>query len=324
MNLKNKQLLLVNASICLILLLILGGAWLYLNPSKLSIQLENFQQGLFEHPADIIEFKDSFWVTELLSNHVIQSDLALSKSLKTVSHPIPNNHFKSPHYLSADDNLLFVSDGWGSSIYAFDKTLNKFKEYTHKNDSDKFKLNAPHGICRRDNWLYIADSLNSRLIRVDINFPEKFEIFADHDKLIAYGRQLLCEKDSLWLSNSYENRAGLNTGTGSNVLKITNFDSGRAEIITQFANGNITGIHLHQRRYLITAQWRINSISIFDTKRKEHIGYVELPQPYAGVPYGMFFSKKTKRLYITFIGDIYGKNNKGGIAVYTIQKKHSE
>ncbi len=322
MNLNKQQFLFSSAIIVLLILLVIAYAF-FLKPVKLEITIESFQQGLFEHPADIIEFKGSFWITELLSNQIIESDLSLSKTLKNVSHPSPKKNFSSPHYLATDDNSLFISGGWGRSIYAFDQSLKNFKEFTHTDDSDIFKLNAPHGVCRQDDWLYIADSLNSRLIRIDINSSDKIEVFADHDKLIAYGRQLLCEKDSVWLSNSYEKREGLNIGNGANVLKISDFDSGKAEIITEFPNTNITGIYLHQQRYLITAQWHTNSISIFDTKQKEHYGYIELPQPYAGVPYSIFFSEQTKRIYITFIGDIYNKQNKGGIAVYSIHKKAS-
>ena len=302
-------------------ILILACAWYFSLKPSITITLIDFKKGLFEHPADIIEFKEKFWVTELLSSKIVQVDLGFSSISQVLTHPNPKKEFRSPHNIAIDENSLFFSAGWGSSIYIFDQSLSNFKEIPAKKNQTNIKLNAPHGICRQGNWLYIADSLNSRLIRMDINSLEKVEIFADHDKLIAYGRQLLCEKDSIWLSNSYEKREGLNTGNGSNVLKITDFNSGQAEVITQFLNTNITGIYLHQQRYLITAQWHTNSISIFDTKQKQIIGYAELPKPYAGVPYGMFFSDTTKRLYITYIGDIYGKQNKGGIGVYKITKK---
>ena len=302
-------------------ILILAYAWYFFQKPLITITLVEFKKDLFEHPADITEFKKKFWVTELLSSKVVQVNLDLSKVEQSLSHPNPKKSFRSPHHLAVDENTLFFSAGWGSKIYSFDKSLTHFKEIPEKNNQANIKLKAPHGICRQDNWLYIADSLNSRLLRVDINNPAKIEIFADKEKRIAYGRQLLCEKDSIWLSNSYEKREGLNAGNGSNVLKITDFNSGQAEVITQFPNTNITGIYLHQQRYLITAQWHTNSISIFDTKQKQIIGYAELPKPYAGVPYGMFFSDTTKRLYITYIGDIYGKQNKGGIGVYKITKK---
>ena len=65
-------------------------------------------------------------------------------------------------------------------------------------------LNAPHGICVRKNgeWLYIADSLNSRLVRVSLQ-SQRWQVFPDHDRRVAYGRQLLCREDGLWLAERY-------------------------------------------------------------------------------------------------------------------------
>ena len=318
MKLNNKKTYLYSAAFTLFILLTIT-LWLSFKQEHLNVKLESFNQGIFEHPADIIEFNGTFWVTELLSSKVIQTNFDMSRAQHSLRHPNPKKKFSSPHHLAADENTLFFSGGWGSSIYSFNRSLSEFSEIKNKNSSKKSGLNAPHGICRQGKWLYIADSLNSRLLRIDVNSPTNSEVFTDHNQLISYGRQIICTDNDIWVSNSYEKREGLNVGKGSNVLKISDFSSGKAEIVTKFPNTNITGIYLHNDRFLFTAQWHANSISIFDIKTQKTINHLQLPPSSAGVPYGMFFSNNTNRLYISFIGDIYGKKNKGGIAVYTVE-----
>ena len=301
-------------------IIILIYFWYLYQKPHITVTLIDFKEGLFEHPADIIEFNEHFWVTELLSSKVVQVDFGFSSISQSLIHPNPKKSFRSPHNLTVDENSLFFSGGWGSSIYSYDQSLTKFKEIPEKKNQNNIKLNAPHGICRQDNWLYIADSLNSRLIRFDVDNPNKIEIFADKKRRIAYGRQIICSESGIWISNSYEKKEGLNPGNGANIIKINDFSSGKSEIITIFPNTNITGIYIHDNRFLITAKWHANSISIYDIKRNKELDSIELPSLYAGVPYSMFFSTTTEKLYITFIGDLYGKKNKGGIAIYKIKE----
>jgi len=281
----------------------------------IKVSLSDYKTG-FNHPADILEFNKQILVPELLDNRIAITNQSLDTPKQYLNHPIENQQFSSPHHVAVDEKKLFISGGWGRSIYQFDTNLTQFTEHP----TDRSLLNAPHGICRQGKWLYIADSLNSRLLRIDINNPEQYEEFLDTKNLISYGRQIQCTKEAVWVSNSYEKREGLNPGNGANVLKISDFDSGEAEIIAEFSNTNITGIYLHNNRFLFTAQWHANKVSIYDTLKKQHLKQtVELPQGKPGVAYGMYHSENTNKLYIAFIGDIYGKQHKGGIGVYDIK-----
>jgi len=280
----------------------------------IEVSLIDYKTG-FNHPADLIEFNDQFIVAELLDKRIAISDKNLNIPKQYLKHPIEKNKFRSPHHVAIDKKNLFISAGWGKSIYQFDKSFTQFTEHP----TNALRLNAPHGICRQDKWLYIADSLNSRLLRVDLNNTEKYEEFSDVDSLIAYGRQIQCTKDAIWVSNSYEKREGLNPGNGANVLKISDFNSGKAEVIAEFPNTNITGIYLHNDRFLFTAQWHGNKISVYDTLKKQYLEQtIKLPKGNPGVAYGIYYSNNTNKLYIAFIGDIFGKQHKGGIGVYNI------
>ncbi len=308
---KHRKLSIVLSSLLILSLAI--TAYFYLS-SSINIKFIALKTG-FDHPADIIEFNGKTIVTELLSSKLAITDSDLSEPATYLRHPDKKRQFSSPHHLATNEATLFFSGGWGQLIYTYDKHFKSFQELP----KDKSLLSAPHGICTQDQWLYIADSLHSRLIRVNTNNPDEIEVFADHDKRIAYGRQVLCHEHSIWISNSYEKREGLNPGKGSNIIKITDFESGNSDTVINFPNTNITGLYLHKNRYLFTAQWHANRISIYDLKRQKFLEKnVTLPTPYAGPPYGMYFSESQQKLYIAFIGDIYGKKNKGGIAVYEI------
>lgn len=311
----NKKTTLLSMTFTIIVMCLLYGIYSF-STSKITVNLDRFVSG-FTHPADIIEFNGKVYITELLNSRVAISDFNLSKPTDFLIHPNKKQRFGSPHHLSQDGENLYISAGWGRSIYQFSSDLKTFAELP----SDRSLLHAPHGICRQGNWLYIADSLNSRLLRININAPDQYEIFADHAKRVAYGRQLICTQDEIWLSNSYEKREGLNTGTGANVLRINNFESGNSDIITTFPNSNITGIYLHKNRYLFTALWHQNNISVFDIKKKKILDTtVTLPQERVGPAYGMYYSETNHKLYIAFIGDIYNKQYKGGIGVYSLNK----
>jgi len=281
----------------------------------IEVKLISYTTG-FNHPADIIEFNGDFIVPELLDSRVAVTDKSFSVTKQYLKHPVDGQQFSSPHHVAVDNNSLFISGGWGRSIYQFDKNFTQFTEHP----ADRTLLNAPHGICRQGEWLYIADSLNSRLLRVSLNSPEEYVEFSDIDKLIAYGRQIQCTKDAVWISNSYEKREGLNTGNGANILKISDFNSGKAEVVAEFPTTNITGIYLHNDRFLFIAQWHANKVSIYDTLKKQHLEQtLELPKDNPGIAYGTYYSNTTDKLYIAFIGDIYGKQHKGGIGVYDIK-----
>ena len=122
-----------------------------------------FHQGFVEHPSDILAFDNKLWITELLNHRVVAVDKLTTGELVDVKPDNKKHSFFSPHFLASDQENLYISEGWGSSIYALDKT-NNYAVSKHPDNSKE--LNAPHGICMQNDWLYIADSLNSRLVRI--------------------------------------------------------------------------------------------------------------------------------------------------------------
>lgn len=298
----------------LLLLILVGVCSVFFLKRDLQIELVSFEQGLFEHPAEVIEFKGELWVTELLAKRVSAFDLSLSKVNQHFTHPQQGDSFASPHHFSKDENTLFFSEGWGKRIFSYDgQDAESLKEVS----GTKYPLKAPHGICRDGSWLYVADSLHSRLIRFDLTTFNVADVFADKTKKVSYGRQIVCRDGQVWISNSYERREGLNTGEGANVLHIEDFDSGVAKEVVAFPNTNITGLTIYHDRYLLIAQWHGNKIKVFDLQTNTLLDtQIELPKPYAGPPYGITYVPQTGLLYVAFIGDIYTKKNKGGIAVY--------
>ena len=138
--------------------------------------------------------------------------------------------FHHPHFLSLSPwGTLLITNGTGSTIVEItDLEGNGWREFGGVDIS----FNAPHGICIDDaGWIYVGDSLNSRIVRFRDMYGTGWEVFGDLDRRIAYARQMVWYKGALWVSNSYEKRTGLNEGTGANVLRISDFSSGKAEIV---------------------------------------------------------------------------------------------
>ena len=280
---------------------------------KQLFKLVTFHQGLAEHPADIIEIKDQLVISELLNNQVIFVDKQMTQ-IQTVIKQFNNNTFSAPHFFSKTETALYFSEGWGNAIFSITDQSNGVNQ---KLPVDK-SLNAPHGLCVRNGWLYIAEALNSRILRLNLQSPSQIEVFKDTAKTIAFGRQLLCTDEGIWVSNSYENKPGLNPGTGSNILLIRDFQSGLTEIITQFPDTNTTGIAIAQSHYLIIGQMDANQIRVYDLHSNTLLEQkLELPKK-AGPPYGIYYSDNSNKLWVSLIGDINQKQFAGGIAEYQI------
>ena len=111
----------------------------------------------------------------------------------------------------------------------------------------------------------------------------------------------------------------MNSGQGSNILLIKNFESGVSETVLSFEYSNITGINIIKNRYLITALWHANKVVVYDLKKRKFIekAFERSPEP-SGPAYGIYYAPKQKRLYIAYIGDIFNKTHKGGIAEYRL------
>tara|TARA_Y100001934_G_scaffold279020_1_gene381716 strand:+ start:1837 stop:2769 length:933 start_codon:yes stop_codon:yes gene_type:complete len=280
--------------------------------------------GALTHPAQVIRVGDAYLGGELFSN-----DLVLSESLGFEPHQRmvlrENNKdevvtLESPHFFEplGPDRVL-VSEGWGSNIALIDLESGEVSRF---GDDQGRGLYAPHGICLdiSSGWVYVADSLHSRLVRYRPRETGPAEIFADHRKLVSYGRQLICDEDGLWLSNSYEEREGLNPGRGSNVLHINDFTSGEATVVADFPEVNMTGLARLNRQWLVVGLWGThNQLVLVPTNRGSSTVPIDPIAALPGPPYGLFFDRERSELLATYIGAIHDRTHPGGLAVYPVQ-----
>ncbi len=263
------------------------------------------------NPTDIIKFKGHYISPELHKNRLAIFD---TLNLKNVHHFDPKKigkKFHAPHYLAISPNgHLLITNGWGKEIIEIeDINGSGWKEYSGPENS---KFNAPHGICvDEEGWIYVGDSLNSRLVRFKDMQGSSWQVFKDVDNIISYSRQLICKDGAVWISNSYERRKGLNTGQGSNVLKITNFSSGKVEVMYEEKNVNISGI-LPLNNILLVAYWVNNNIIAVNLKTNK-ITLVKGSQNKLGIPYGFFENKDTDQIITSYFGDF--NTNLGGFAI---------
>jgi len=284
----------------------------------LVIELSEFTPTLAQHPSDTIEFKGHIWSTELRKGRVSTlTSFATSSSVES-NKKTSEQHIKSPHFLAKKGDLMYISAGWGKDIHIY----SPLEQQLSKMQFNDLELHAPHGICIEGNWLYIADSLNSRLVRKQLDHPWAEEVFADKQQKIAYGRQIRCDQTGVWIVNSYENKPGLNKGIGANILLISDFASGDTEVIFEIPTSNATGMEIINNRFLIVGLWRRQKLVMIDLENKSierNITEIALPSPYRGPPYGMRYSEKDNSLYVAFIGDLYKAGETGGIARYSIR-----
>jgi hypothetical protein len=279
--------------------------------------------GMLEHPAQVIRLGDMYLAGELFSNELVLSE---SPGFETYERPVlrDKKHHSvvtlgSPHFLEVfDTNRILVSEGWGSNVALVEIDSG---EVTRFGDIGGRGFNAPHGICfdASSGWVYVADSLHSRLVRYRPSDTNPAEVFADHQKLVSYGRQLLCEEDGLWLSNSYENRDGLNPGKGSNVLHISDFASGKASVIAQFPEVNMTGLVRLNQNWIVVGLWSArNQLALVSSDGSSVVKAIQPINDLPGPPYGLFFDKDRSELLATYIGSIHDQAHPGGLAVYPV------
>ena len=310
-------------SAILVSLLILCLTIYLTNIKENLVPVFSLRSTLFEgsnYPSDILFHDDKIWLTELRGNRVSAYPLSAFSDPDLATPITSSSKINSPHFLTSNGNLMFVSAGWGEDIYKKSAAVDSEFEVT---DFSPLTLKAPHGLCIKDGWLYVADSLNSRLVRKklesDLLTNIEPQIFSDTQSKISYVRQIRCDEAGVWLVNSYENRPGLNLGKGSNILLVKNFMSGEVDIKYESLTSNATGMELINGRYLIVGLWQANKIVMLDLKNRDNeLLELELPKPYAGPPYGMNYSAEDKKLYVAFIGDLYKEGNFGGVATYDI------
>ena len=267
------------------------------------------------HPGDIVKFKGRYVATEIYDNRLaVFDDLALN-NLEHFDPGRIGKELESPHFLAVTSrDTLLISNGWGSSIVEIeDLDGSGWKEFSGVGR----EFDAPHGVCVDDEgWIYVGDSLNSRLVRFKDMAGTGWEVFPDLDRRVSYIRELACHDGAVWAANSYENRPGLNPGRGGNILKITDFGSGKAEIVYAFTESNVTGILPIGDAAVLVGEWGLRMrLALLDTSNGTLQVFPRLEQ---GIPYGTFHDRAAARVLVAHIGNLSKgeRENIGGIGVY--------
>lgn len=262
------------------------------------ILVAEYNEGM-EHPTQLIFSENKAWLAQL--NAKSMSVFGAFPRDSTLQELASDTPIESPHFMVANDDGVFVSEGRGTEVSFFPHDISK-PGRSIELSLDK-PMQRPHGVCiDDDNWLYVADSVNSRLIRTHL-IDGKTEIFADVDRKIAYGRQLLCRDDGIWVANSYEKAFKLNPGNGGNVLRITDFSSGQVETIVSFPKNNTTGIEVINDRLLLIGRWSgARDIVMFDLLEQQLIGTLFTSTVDLDAPYGMYLDEEKRHLYVAFLG----------------------
>ncbi len=283
------------------------------SPSQNELQVQithTYRHPELKNPADIIRYKNKFVVAELNTGRLAIFDDLKFYNFRHFDPKSINKSLGSPHFLSISPwNTLLISNGWGQSIIEI-KELDGtgWKEFSGFDPG----FRAPHGICvDTDGWIYVGDSLNSRLVRFKDMQGKDWQVFADHDKKIGYIRELVCREGAVWASNSYEQREGINPGVGANIIKITDFASGRIQEILPTPQSNTTGMMVVDQKILF-GFFALTTI-MGGIEGKPTLQEIAPPNYQGlGVPYGMF-SWPDEGLYLaTFFGQFEDKNNLGG------------
>lgn len=296
------------------LLLLTGYGYLwgsyFFEENRFRISLRITSTGL-DKPSSVTRFKGHYVATELKANRLALSEDLSFTNISYFDPAVVGKTFSSPHFLAVTPwDTLLISNGWGKSIVEIaDLDGSGWKEF----HGDTKGFNAPHGLCVDSNgWIYVGDSLHSRLVRFKDMEGGNFQEFADHDRLIAYTRQLVCKGGTVWVSNSYEPRKGLNRGVGANVLRIEDFASGRAEVIYSNPSTNITGI-LPLETSLLVAEWttlqQIVDVDLLNGENRTIPG----SRCALGAPYGLF-EEEDGSFLAAYFGDF--EMNRGGLALY--------
>jgi len=263
-------------------------------------------------PTHIIRFGNHYVATLLEENKLaIFDDLDLN-NLHFFDPETINQNFGFPHFLAiSTDGHLLISNGWENSIVEIeDLDGSGWKEFDGLPGSE---FDAPHGICvDGEGWIYVGDSLNSRIVRFKNMQGASWQVFKDVDRKVAYSRQLVCKNGTVWISNSYENREGLNPGEGSNILRIDDFSSGKVQVVYADKYTNITGI-LPLDNILLMSRWGSYSDVVAINIESGEDFVVKNSHNDLGVPYGFFEDIDNNQIINAYFGSF--DTNYGGFTI---------
>ncbi len=273
---------------------------------------ETYSQG-FLNPTLVVRNEGQFVIAQMRDGSILQTTNLYEPRQQSLS-LAPGSKLQSPHFITSSDQGDYVSDGRSDVIAFYPRERAQAGVLLGK----EWGLNRPHGVCLDSKgWLYVADSVNSRLIRWH-TVTGAVQAFADNQKVIAYGRQILCRRDGLWISNSYEGAFKLNLGRGGNVLRIVDFESGDAELIYANTDTNFTGIEIVNNRYLVVGRWSGKyDVIVYDLKKKVQVQVLSTYEEAFGAPYGMFADNAERTLYVSYLGMTSKEPNlQGGVKLY--------
>ncbi len=302
-----------------LLLAVLAGLlafWLWPAERSPILELERVIVPPIEHPSHVLKLHGEFVATELFSERLAFSREIEFQTPRMLDPRSFQERLQSPHFLAASaTGGYLVSEGWGKGVVAMSDS--KGGGWRRFQGNGELQLDLPHGLCLdSQGWIHVADSMNSRLVRFKAAEDEQWQLFPDHARLVGYGRQILCREDGVWLTSSYGPKPGLNPGTGSKVLRIVDFESGRADVVLAFPDVYATGLEIIDDRWLVVGLWSPNlPLQVLDLTTG-HGHQLERASPELGAPYGMYFDEAERRLIVAHIGDLRGRSHPGGIAVY--------
>lgn len=271
-----------------------------------------------QNPTDTAQLDDCFLATDLFGNRLSTSSNAPFANARWLA-PAGDKPFAAPHFLYVTPRgTVLISDGWGRRIHELDSC--EPRAHWKSFDGKEPHFNSPHGMCEdNEGWIYVADSLNSRIVRFRDMSGKDWQVFPDVDKRVAYVRQLVCADGSLWAANSYVDRPGLNPSdapgvTSGSVLRIDDFGSGITDVVATFSTGT-TGLAVTPTTIYVGL--RSNEIVGIDRKTGAQ---ATLPgsKNQLGVPYGMKILGH--ELVVAYYGDLKenGATNRGGLARFPL------
>lgn len=249
------------------------------------------------HPSHVLPGGDRLWVADVLADAVFEID-GLPPTHVTRRAP-PSRRLASPHFLAwAPDGSLLATEGWGSALAALD-AAGGWRRFTGRGEG----FSAPHGVCVDDRgWIHVADSLHSRLVRFRNLDGEDWQEFADSAARVGYARQVVCAGGALYVANSYPDRPGIHAGSGGNVLRIDDWDSGEVAVELEFPGAHVTGVWPLDARHRLVSLWRTEEPLVLCRVDEQRCEPVPLGDEKLGIAYGIYFDPATRSGIVAFIG----------------------